>query len=113
MQSGSFSDLWLRGLHTDQLLGEYDARYRNPEAKAARVIGFLTQVDAVNESRLSNVIRRQEFLQYVKDPSSRKAGRRDLRALRYFDARRFASIERSLAEHYLRPASAPLLFDGR
>jgi hypothetical protein len=109
----AFFDLWLRDLQTDQLLVEYDALYRNPETTAVRVIRFLTEADEVDESRLSNVVRRPEFVQYVRDPSSRRAGRRDLRDFKYFDARRFASIERSLAEHYLRPAGVPLLFEGR
>ncbi len=91
-----FCEVWLSGNNGDFLLITYDDLCTDTVSAAKRAIRFLTTDSRVNSQKLTKVINRQDFLQYVGETGSKKSSKRNLESFKYFDKNKFEIIEQNL-----------------
>lgn len=105
-----FCEVWLLKEQADSLLITYEELCADTYQAAKNAIGFLSNSPSLDSDRLTRVIKKQDFLQYVGDTQRKKHGKRQLELFNYFDLSDFRKMETALIEAYLQPLGIKLLF---
>jgi len=98
-----FCKAWLTEESSSVLLVTYNDLYHSTESELKRIIRFISGADKVDEPRLSTLISKKSFNQYVGEKDSAKSKKRDVSDFKYFDKALFKAIEDELFTSYLSP----------